>query len=283
MNQPLVSVIVPTKNSARFLKACLSSIQAQTYPATELIVVDNNSNDNTTTIARQYTDKVYNYGPERSAQRNFGAKAARGRYLLFIDSDMELSPDIIQDCVGQLLQDPQAKAVILPEESFGEGFWAQCKRLERSFYVGVDWLEAARFFEKTVFDVVGGYDERMVSGEDWDLSQRAERLGTIVRTSKFIKHNEGKLRLVQTLKKKYYYSKKLARYLGSNSSDKTALQTSLIVRYKLYLSQPIRLFRHPVLGLGVLVMKTSEFVIGAIGYAASYLSRPTDMNEANRS
>jgi glycosyltransferase involved in cell wall biosynthesis len=46
MHQPLVSVIVPTKNSSQFLEACLQSIKEQTYPHIELIVVDNNSTDN---------------------------------------------------------------------------------------------------------------------------------------------------------------------------------------------------------------------------------------------
>ena len=72
MTQPLVSIIVPTYNSEKFLEGCLESIQKQTYSHIELIVVDNNSKDNTKEIARKYTEKVFNQGPERSAQVNFG-------------------------------------------------------------------------------------------------------------------------------------------------------------------------------------------------------------------
>jgi glycosyltransferase involved in cell wall biosynthesis len=61
MKQPLVSVIVPTKNSAEFLRACLHSIIHQTYPRIELIVVDNNSTDATKDIAANFTGHVFNH------------------------------------------------------------------------------------------------------------------------------------------------------------------------------------------------------------------------------
>lgn len=71
-----VSVIVTTKNEEGHITNCLKNIKAQTYPQDkiEIIVVDNNSSDKTKEIAKEYTDKVYNCGPERSAQRNFGVR-----------------------------------------------------------------------------------------------------------------------------------------------------------------------------------------------------------------
>ena len=86
MVEPLVSVIITTKNSERTLDRCLSTIKNQTYPNIELIVVDNNSTDKTKEIAKKYTKNVFNKGPERSAQRNFGATKARGKFLLIHDS-----------------------------------------------------------------------------------------------------------------------------------------------------------------------------------------------------
>ena len=147
----LVSVIVPTYNSNKYLDECLNSIKNQTYKNTELIVIDNNSTDNTKEIARRYTDKVYNQGPERSAQRNFGVNQSNGEYVVIIDSDMVLADKVIESCVEKIQVGENIKGIIIPEESFGEGFWAQCKKLEKSFYVGVKWMEAARFFEKKAF------------------------------------------------------------------------------------------------------------------------------------
>ena len=110
--QPLVSVIVPTKNSAATLDACLQSIKNQKFSDSprykkdspsiphfikgglggisefskilELIIVDNFSTDSTLEIAKKLTDKVFSKGPERSAQRNFGVSHARGIYLYFM-------------------------------------------------------------------------------------------------------------------------------------------------------------------------------------------------------
>ena len=155
MNTPLISVIVTTRNNHQTLDACLRSIAAQSYGNIELIVVDNNSSDDTKDIAKRYTKLVFDKGPERSAQRNFAVAKASGDYVCIIDSDMELSEDVIASCV-ETVTEHKYGAVIIPEESFGEGFWAQCKKLERSFYVGVDWIEAARFFDKKIYHQAGG-------------------------------------------------------------------------------------------------------------------------------
>jgi glycosyltransferase involved in cell wall biosynthesis len=216
MNQHLVSVIVPTFNSSFFLDACLSSIKGQSYKNIELIVVDNNSQDNTKEIAHRYTEKVFNCGPERSAQRNYGVTKSAGTYVAIIDSDMELCLNVLESCVAEIERELDLRGIVIPEESFGEGWWAHCKRLERSFYLGVEWMEAARFFRKNSYEEVGGYNERMVSGEDWDLSQRIRRLGKIGRINNFIFHNEGKISLIQTIRKKYYYAQKFASYVSSN-------------------------------------------------------------------
>jgi len=275
MTNPLVSVIVPTKNSAATLEACLKSIKEQTYRPIELIVVDNHSSDATQEIAKQFTDMVFVNGPERSAQRNYGAARASGRYLLMIDSDMELNRKVVKACSDEVLGDPEVKGVIIPEESFGVGFWAQCKQLERSFYIGVPWIEAARFFNKAAYQAVEGYDEALVSGEDWDLSKRIEETGSITRISEVIRHNEGHVSLWKTLKKKYYYAHHAKTYLVRNpEKSKLFSQIGPIQRYKLFLSEPRKLFARPFLGVAMLVMKTSEFAFGGLGYALSG-SRPS--------
>lgn len=245
--KPLVSVIIPTVSNDKYLDKCLTSIKKQTYKNLETVVA--------------------NLGLERNYQRNWGAKRARGKYLLFIDADMELSAKVVEQCVNLAEGEGDLAGIIIPEVSFGEGFWAQCKKLERSFYVGVDWIEAARFFNKRAYNKTGGYDGKMISGEDWDLSQRVCKYGKLKRISAFIHHNEGSPSLEKIISKKFYYAQKFDEYTRKKANQKyLRLQTSVFQRYKLFLSRPQKLFANPLLGIGMLWMKSLEFSLGAIGY-----------------
>jgi glycosyltransferase involved in cell wall biosynthesis len=273
MKSPFVSVIVTTRNNHDTLDACLASIKAQTYQSFELVVVDNASTDDTKDIARRYTAQVYNKGPERSAQRNYAVQKSKGSYLLIIDSDMELGPGVVQACVEALQAQPDAGGVIIPEESFGEGFWARCKQLERSYYVGQDSIEAARFFRRDIFDQVGGYSEEMTGGEDWDLSRRVAAVSKIVRIDDFIRHNEGRLYFGKTAGKMYYYAQHAAEYFAKNPTNSALTdQSGPLARYKLFLSRPGWLFRHPLVGGGMLLLKTAEYTAGGLGYAKAKLA-----------
>jgi glycosyltransferase involved in cell wall biosynthesis len=266
MNNSLVSVITTTKNEEKNIRACLESIKKQTYKPLEIIVVDNHSTDKTKEIAKKYTTTVFDKGPERSAQRNFGAKKALGKYVLFLDADMVLATSVVSDCISEI-QNKGVGGIIIPEESYGKGIWAQVKKLERSFYVGNDLVEAARFFDKEKFLSLGGFDENITGPEDWDLSQRVKDKYHIERVHSFIYHNEGRLTFLGSVRKKYYYSKKFSTYAQKSINMKySTQQMNLFKRYHIFLSNPLKLFKNPLLGLGVLALKTSEFCAGGIGY-----------------
>lgn len=265
---PLVSILVHTRNSERTIREHLESIRNQTYNKIEVIVVDNNSKDNTLRIIRGYNYKIYTYGPERSAQRNYGAKKAHGSYLLIPDSDMILDKNVVKDCVRLVLANPKLKAVIIPEKSFGEGFWSKCKALERSFYIGLSWMEAARFFSREIFREMGGYDEENTGTEDFDLPQRIKKKygeESTGRIKSFIFHDEGKLSLKKTALKKFYYAQNLDIYKKANYAYYLK-QSNPILRFVLFFSHPIKLFSDPLIGIGLLFMKSSEFFFGGLGY-----------------
>lgn len=268
---PKVSIIISTKNSADVIANCLSSIKSQTYDNIEIIVVDHpQTTDNTFQISQQYTEKVFKYGVERCPQRNFAVQKAEGKYLLVIDSDMELSPQVVEACVAKMENNSRLAGVIIPEESFGQGFWAQCKKLERSFYLGIDWIEAARFFRRADFQKIGGYNEKLVMGEDWDLSQRISQLGQTGRITEFIYHNEGQISLIKTLQKKLYYAQIFKQYAQHTQAQSDFdNQSSVWQRYALFFAHPKKLFAKPWLGIGMLFMKTSELGAGALAIIIS--------------
>jgi glycosyltransferase involved in cell wall biosynthesis len=270
---PLVSVIVPTRNSARTLGACLTSITRQTYRNLEKIVVDNASSDATREIASEHGSSVLTAGPERSAQRNRGAGQASGAYLLFVDSDMVLEPTVVEDCVAAAAAG--ADAAIIPEVSFGQGFWARCKALERSLYLGDDDIEAARFYERNLFAQLGGFDEELNGPEDWDLSQRARSTGAEVRrTTSLIHHDEGRLGLGGLLKKKYRYGKSYPAYRRKHGG--VASRQSRLVR-PAFVHRRDALVRQPATTAGMLAMKTLELAAGAAGALSTHRSVRTGL------
>ena len=264
-----VSAIVTTRNSAAHLEECLRSLHEQTYGDVEVVVVDNASSDGTPRIAERHADLVLEFGPERSAQRNHGVERSSGEFVLIVDSDMVLSPRVVQECVEAMRRDG-AVAAIIPETSVGEGFWAACRALERSCYVGDETVEAARFFTREAYLRHGGYDEELTGPEDWDLPARIRRSEPITRVEATIEHREGRLRLLALMRKKYYYGRGFGRYIARHPG--LASRQLQVVR-PAFLRHRRRLARHPRLTAGMLVMKAAEFAAGGAGLLAAQAER----------
>jgi glycosyltransferase involved in cell wall biosynthesis len=101
---PLVSVIVPTYNSGRRLNECLSALRDQNYKDIEIIITDSFSTDNTKDIARQFTDKIID-AESLALARKKGVELAKGKYILFLDSDQIINPDTIEQSVRACEED----------------------------------------------------------------------------------------------------------------------------------------------------------------------------------
>lgn len=251
---PLVSVVVPTRNESANIVRCLSSIRAQTYPDIEVILVDNFSTDATLALADGLADHAISAGPERCSQRNIGAKAARGAYVLFIDADMQLTAGVVQACVDASTG-PHSVAVVIPEASVGSTFWARCKQFEKRAYAGNASIEAPRFFRREDFLAVGGYDGNLRAFEDWDLRARIEGRAECVRIRDLIIHHEGAITPQSSFAKKRYYAASFAEYARKHP-DEAKEQVSLArlgVLARGALSAP-HLF------LGTIILKACEYV-----------------------
>lgn len=214
--ESLVSIIIPTFNSGKTIELCLKSITEQTYRNIETIIVDNYSSDNTPEIAKHYNVKIIVKRLERSPARNLGAEWAKGEYLLFIDSDMELTPNVVEECVTYAING--LDALIIPEKQVsGQSFLSECRRMEKQLhYYGDTLFELPRFFRKHVFQRIGGYDERLIFGEDIDLCLRIKNLGLkIGKIKSEIKHHEN-LSLRKISIKAYYYGKSIPIIISKN-------------------------------------------------------------------
>jgi len=261
---PLVSIVITTKNEEKNIRHCLESIKLQTWLNKEIIVVDNSSTDNTHAIAKEYTEKVFIKGPERSAQRNYGMiEKACGDFVIYIDADMILSPTLIEACVSHT-QATGAVALHIPEIILGKNYFSRVRRFERSFYDGTP-IDGARFFERSSFVQVGGFDESVFvvgSGEDWDIDKLIKQVGRIellpqlgsimykqiwimrefvekrgVLWSKHfaeIYHNEAEFTLIPYLSKKSYYSLGFDGYIKKWGRYDPDIQCQFGIKYRFW-------------------------------------------------
>ena len=101
-NKPLISVIVPIYNCARYLPQCIESILAQTYTNLEIILVDDGSTDNSRKICNDYAAMdlrikvIHQANAGVSVARNIGLKWARGEYIGFVDADDYIAKDMYE-------------------------------------------------------------------------------------------------------------------------------------------------------------------------------------------
>lgn len=257
----LVSIVITTKNEEKNIKNCLDSIVKQTYPQNkiEIIVVDNNSTDKTKEIALKYTDKVYNYRPERSTQRNFGAKKSRGEYYLYLDADMALDKNVISECVYKIQEDKKTIALYIPEIILGENFWCKVRRFERSFY-NKTVIDCVRFVRMADFQAVLGFDERLTGPEDWDFDKKIRIRGKVDIVKSAIYHNEAKFNLKNYLNKKSYYFKSFENYINKWGKNDFDIKKQFGFYYR-YLGVFIenkkwkKILRHPFLSFGLFILK----------------------------
>jgi glycosyltransferase involved in cell wall biosynthesis len=265
----LVSVIVPTFNSERFIEKCLQSIANQSYLNVEAIIVDGFSRDKTVEIARKFDPVVHLYGVRtgREAvfgapyQRNYGVSKARGEFVYYVDVDMQLTRDVIAESLSAI-KTFNADAVIVPEISFGTGFWSACRSLERRCHAGDDSQEAPRFFKKQVWEKLNGLDPT-IGGDDWDLYLRFKRQGfKAVRVPNAVFHDEGELDLKRLALKRYMYGKQMYNYLQRYGAlgyrQFSPLRAGYIKNRQL-------LVRDPVHAIGVAIMRTIEYTAAAAG------------------
>jgi len=262
--RPLVSVVVPTRDAGRTIRSCLQSVREQDYAPVELIVVDNDSSDSTFAVAAELADLALRGGPERSAQRNRGIAEASGEWLLWVDADMVLGPDVVRVAVATA-QIAGADAVFIPEESFGDGFWTACRALERRCYHREPLIEAPRLVRRELLTGAGGFLPDVAGQEDADLRMRLLRAGTTLAwAAATIRHDEGRLTLGGILSKRAYYGRSIPAYAaaqpGAVPAQARATVRALLRHRRLLLADP----PHAV---GMLVMRACEAAAYAVGAA----------------
>lgn len=208
---PLVSVVIPTYNHARFIGRALQSVLNQTYTNWEAIVIDNHSTDNTDEVLACFPDprisclKIHNNGVI-AASRNAGIRVAKGEWIAFLDSDDWWTVDKLEICMKFMNAnvDLLYHKLRLQWETSG---WYK-RKYNNSWQVKTPVLfdlllngnaiaTSSVIVRKYFLDVVGGMDENthMIAAEDYNTWLRISKI-----TNNF-----------------YYISEALGNYLVHNS------------------------------------------------------------------
>ena len=265
---PLVSVIVPTKNSARFLQNCLSSIKHQTYPNIEIIVVDNYSSDNTVNIAKRFTDRIFIHGPERATQVNYGIKQARGTYVYYTGSDLTMESDLVEQAVDAC-EGGKADAVYLNVLTHIKhpNIWQKVRALERRCYFKEPGMSGARFWRKNVFTKLGGFEGLL--GDEIEFQTRLNNAGyrTVFIDAK--ENNLAEYSSYSTIaKRSLYYGWLLRKQLAKN-------QKKLGKQYKPVRNEFLRhkdiLLEDTYVFVFFVLYKLTQYIFAGLGYALAML------------
>lgn len=215
-----ISIVIPTLNEEKFLPKLLQSLSEQSDKNFEVIVVDGMSKDKTVEVARSFEGKISRFTVIQSDtrgvsyQKNIGAKKAEGEWILFIDADSILYPyalDRVRTYIASQHVEfftpwfsPDASnssdvSVSLLAIGMYEGGLMMKKPLAAVF-VGV---KKERFFE------AGTFDETRTFGEDYDLTQKLEKMGVplfILRETLYVQsfrryREKGRMKFLQAYAK----------------------------------------------------------------------------------
>ncbi|MBN2569749.1 MAG: glycosyltransferase family 2 protein [Deltaproteobacteria bacterium] len=213
-NNPIISIVIPSRNERNYIGACLDSVLNQGYgdDRLDVIVVDGMSEDGTREIVREYLKKysfirmLDNYKRVTPAALNVGVKNARGEYILILGSHSELGDGVLRiiadkyrdkkaDCIGGLIKTLPGDSTVVAN--------AIALALSHPFGVGRSYfrigMRQERYvntvpygcYRKGVFEKIGMFDEDLVRNQDDEFNLRLFNRG-------------GKLLLVPQIISKYY-------------------------------------------------------------------------------
>lgn len=179
---PLVTVVTPSFNQARFIRATIESVLSQDYPNLEYIIMDGGSTDGTSGVVAPYSDRLQFISEKDRGQAdaiNKGFRMARGSIVAYLNSDDLFLPGAVSAAVAALTQDPELGAV------YGEGYRIDAdgnvisrfevtepynlwKLINVSDYI----LQQTVFWRRDVFDTIGFFELDLHYGLDWEALMR---------------------------------------------------------------------------------------------------------------
>jgi len=210
-----ISIIIPTYNEEKHIEKLMLSLRNQSITKEyEIILVDNGSDDKTVQIANNLGARILHKEKNCniSAVRNLGAKKARGKYLAFIDADCEADKDWLSNAYSILVGNDNlgiVGGVYTPplNKTWVQRAWYSVRVLKRM--QNVNFVPGGNMFiKKILFDEVGGFNETLETGEDYELCMRISENRLIISDDRIkVIHYGDPSTLIQRLKKEIWYGK----------------------------------------------------------------------------
>lgn len=194
---PLITVIIPMRNEARYIERCLDALAAQDYPAErfEVLVIDGMSTDTSPGLVERFLHAYPNFQIIKNPQRitpvafNTGIRRARGEIIAIVSAHAVLAPDYLSRCVAAL-QETRADNVGGPMRAVSETYVGQAIAAATSSPFGVggarfhyaetaQWVDTVYMgaYPRTVFERIGLFDEELVRNQDDEFNFRLTRAG----------------------------------------------------------------------------------------------------------
>lgn len=202
LNRPFISVVIPALNEEKFLSATLQSLTEQDYKNFEVLVVDNNSQDQTAKIAQDFGYKVI-FEPKKGvgAARQAGFMATSGEIIASTDADTVVPKDWLSTIAAEFAKDENLAAF---GGLYNLSSGSVVTKIAVSFlaypahyldkFLSSGWnLPGANFaVRKTCFLKTGGFNVNFQINEEYDLSQRIRKFGKVKLNPRFLVKTSGR-------------------------------------------------------------------------------------------
>jgi glycosyltransferase involved in cell wall biosynthesis len=189
-NKPLVSVLITAYNREKLIVEALESVLECTYRNIEIIVVDDNSKDNTLNVIKEFAardSRIRYYKNEHNLgdypNRNKAASYALGEYITYLDSDDRMLPGGLEKCMEGMLQFPGAGIGMHWAESKGEPFvFSKDAAIKRHFFTNAFLVvgPGGTVLKKSFFDAIKGYPEKYGPANDMYFNLKAACYSDVV-------------------------------------------------------------------------------------------------------
>jgi glycosyltransferase involved in cell wall biosynthesis len=187
----LVSVVIPVHNGGRTVARAIESALAQNGPDLELVVADDGSTDETSTVVARFGGRVRLVTqPNRgaAAARNLGIREARGGFLAFLDADDEYLPGRVEKGIGPMLADASVGATFCrlyrrypdgTSDVYGDAY-NKCRAFPEHLWPSSHTQTSGATCRRSALEQVGPLDESLQSHDDLDLWIRLAEVSRVV-------------------------------------------------------------------------------------------------------